>query len=89
MCVDIYVEISSSFLHIQSSLQILLKFMTNLPMSLLAAYMVDFGLVIPCRFAGIPTNCSMEASLFFTKATTDGVVRAPSEFSITRPPVSS
>lgn len=37
------------------------------------------GLVIACRFAGNPTNLSPDAVI----ATTDGVVRLPSWFSIT------
>jgi len=37
------------------------------------------GLVTAWRLAGVPTS----SSPFWLKATTDGVVRAPSEFSIT------
>ena len=66
-----------------------MKFITNLPISLFAPYIVDFGLVILSLFASIPTNCLVDLSLFFTNVTADGVVRAPSEFSITRGPVPS
>ena len=41
---------------------------------------VPSGLVTACRLAGWPTRRSSE----FEKATTEGVVRAPSAFSITR-----
>src|SRR5712675_2735371 len=41
--------------------------------------MVRSGLVTPCRLAGWPTRRSPSS----VKATIEGVVRAPSEFSIT------
>ena len=49
------------------------------PISRFTAKMVFFALVIACRFAGAPTTISPSSRY----ATTDGVVRAPSEFSIT------
>mmetsp|Transcript_6958 Transcript_6958/g.20315 ORF Transcript_6958/g.20315 Transcript_6958/m.20315 type:complete len:231 (-) Transcript_6958:23-715(-) len=50
------------------------------PMSRLTAYTVLLGLVTAWRLAGNPTSLSPLS----VKATTDGVVRAPSAFSITR-----
>ena len=49
------------------------------PMSLFAEKMVLVGLVTACLFAAWPTRRSPD----FVNATTDGVVRAPSEFSRT------
>ena len=50
-----------------------------LPINLLTAKKVFSALVTPCRFADIPTNFSPLS----VKATTDGVVLAPSKFSNT------
>src|SRR5882672_9879609 len=56
------------------------SFSSNLrPMRRLMAYRVFFGLVTACRLAGAPTRTS-PSSMY---ATIEGVVRAPSEFSIT------
>lgn len=49
------------------------------PMSLFAEKIVLVGLVTACLFADWPTRRSPD----FVNATTDGVVRAPSEFSRT------
>src|SRR6185503_5678365 len=49
------------------------------PMRRFTAYSVFFALVTAWRFAGAPTRIS-PSSMY---ATTDGVVRAPSEFSMT------
>src|SRR6185295_4333057 len=49
------------------------------PIRRLMAEKVLLGLVIACRLADWPTSRSPSS----VKATTDGVVRAPSEFSIT------
>src|ERR1700722_5576340 len=49
------------------------------PIRLLIAKIVFSGLVMLCRFAVWPTRISPES----VKATIDGVVRAPSEFSMT------
>ena len=49
------------------------------PMSRLVAKSVFFGLVTACRLAGVPTSFWPSS----VKATIDGVVRAPSAFSIT------
>src|SRR5690349_24864333 len=49
------------------------------PMSRFTAKIVFFALVTACRFAGAPTRISPSSAY----ATTEGVVRAPSEFSIT------
>lgn len=50
------------------------------PINRLKANTVPLELTTPCRLAGKPTR----RSPCFVKATTDGVVRAPSAFSITR-----
>src|SRR4030095_11858630 len=56
------------------------SFSSNLrPISRLIAYSVFLGLVIACRLADAPTSISPSSWY----ATTDGVVRAPSEFSMT------
>ena len=60
-----------SFLEIGSS--------NDRPISRLIAKMVRSGLVTACRLAGWPTRRSPSS----VNATIDGVVRAPSEFSIT------
>jgi hypothetical protein len=52
---------------------------TRRPIRRLTAKMVFSGLVTACRLAGWPTRRSSSV-----KATMDGVVRAPSEFSMTR-----
>src|ERR1700733_9078328 len=49
------------------------------PIRRLIAKIVFSGLVMLCRFAVCPTRTSPES----VKATIDGVVRAPSEFSMT------
>src|SRR4051812_42634213 len=56
------------------------SFSSNLrPMRRLIAYSVFLGLVTAWRLAGAPTSTSPSSM----KATTEGVVRAPSEFSMT------